>query len=102
MKKRVFSGIQPTGHIHIGNYLGAIRHWVNSQSEFENIFCIVDLHSITVLQDPSLLKARIREVSGILFAAGIDPKLSTVFVQSHIGANAELDWDKVFMDSSVI
>ncbi|HEX3036861.1 MAG TPA: tryptophan--tRNA ligase [Thermodesulfobacteriota bacterium] len=92
MKKRVFSGIQPTGSIHIGNYLGAIRNWVASQSEFENIFCIVDLHAITVPQDPKVLKSNIREVAGILFAAGIDPKQSVLFVQSHVGAHAELAW----------
>jgi tryptophanyl-tRNA synthetase len=92
MKKRVFSGIQPTGNIHIGNYLAAIRHWVASQDEFDNIFCIVDLHAITVPQTPEVLKAKIREVTGILLAAGIDPKVSAVFVQSHIGAHAELAW----------
>src|SRR5919109_3090903 len=92
MKKRVFSGIQPTGSIHIGNYLGAIRNWVASQSEFDNIFCIVDLHAITVPQDPKVLKSNIREVAGILFAAGIDPKQSVLFVQSHVGAHAELAW----------
>lgn len=91
-KKRVFSGIQPTGGIHIGNYLGAIRHWVASQQEFENIFCIVDLHAITVPQDPKVLKSDIRELAGLLFAAGIDPKLSAVFVQSHISCHAELAW----------
>lgn len=92
MKKRVFSGIQPTGNIHIGNYLGAIQRWVTSQAEFENVFCIVDLHAITVPQDPKILKAKIRELAGILFAAGIDPGLSAVFVQSHISAHAELTW----------
>lgn len=92
MKKRAFSGIQPTGDIHIGNYLAAIKRWVALQPEFDNIFCIVDLHAITVPQDPEILKAKIREVTGLLFAAGIDPKLSTVFVQSHIGAHAELTW----------
>jgi len=92
MKKRVFSGIQPTGNIHIGNYLAAIQHWVASQAEFDNIFCIVDLHAITVPQEPKILKSKIGEVAGLLFAAGIDPKLSAVFVQSHIGAHAELAW----------
>lgn len=92
MKKRVFSGIQPSGNIHIGNYLGAIRHWVASQAELENIFCIVDLHAITIPQEPKILKSKIREVAGLLFAAGIDPKLSAVFVQSHISAHAELAW----------
>lgn len=92
MRKRVFSGIQPTGDLHIGNYLGAIQHWVVSQAEFDNIFCIVDLHAITVPQDPRVLKAKTKEVAGLLFAAGIDPHLSAVFVQSHIGAHAELAW----------
>jgi len=92
MKKRVFSGIQPTGNIHIGNYLAAIKQWVASQVEFDDIFCIVDLHAITVPQEPEILRAKIREVSGLLFAAGIDPKLSVIFVQSHIGAHAELAW----------
>ena len=90
MKKRVFSGIQPTGDTHIGNYLGAIRHWVASQAEFDNIFCVVDLHTITVPQDPLALKAKTREVAAILLAAGIDPKLSTIFIQSHVSAHAEL------------
>lgn len=92
MRKRVFSGIQPTGNIHIGNYLGAIRRWVASQTEFDNIFCIVDLHAITVPQDPNALKSSIRELAGLLFAAGIDPNLSALFVQSEIGAHAELAW----------
>jgi tryptophanyl-tRNA synthetase len=92
MKKRVFSGIQPTGNIHLGNYLGAIRHWVASQAEFENIFCIVDLHAITVPQEPPILKAKIRELAALLLAAGIDPKLSALFVQSQISAHTELAW----------
>lgn len=92
MKKRAFSGIQPTGDIHIGNYLAAIKHWVASQTELESIFCIVDLHAITTPQDAETLRAKTREVTGLLFAAGIDPKLSTVFIQSHIGAHAELAW----------
>ncbi len=92
MKKRVFSGIQPTGNIHIGNYLAAIKYWVASQTEFDSIFCIVDLHAITLPQEPNVLKSKIREVAGLLFAAGIDPKLSKVFIQSHIGAHAELTW----------
>jgi tryptophanyl-tRNA synthetase len=92
MKKRVFSGIQPTGNIHIGNYLGAIRHWASSQDQYENIFCIVDLHAITVAQDPKELSMKTREVAGLLFAAGIDPRRSAVFVQSHVGAHSELAW----------
>ncbi|MBA7677577.1 Tryptophan--tRNA ligase [subsurface metagenome] len=92
MKKRVFSGIQPTGDIHIGNYLGAVQHWVATQAEYDSIFCIVDLHAITIPQDPKFLKAKIRETAGLLFAAGIDHKISTVFVQSHLSAHAELTW----------
>jgi len=92
MKKRVFSGIQPTGDIHIGNYLGAIQHWVVTQAEYESIFCVVDLHAITIPQDSKVLKAKIRETAGLLFAAGIDHKISTVFVQSHLSAHAELTW----------
>jgi tryptophanyl-tRNA synthetase len=92
MKKRVFSGIQPTGNIHIGNYLGATRHWAADQDNYDNIFCIVDLHAITVPQDPKVLKAKTREVSGLLLAAGIDPKRSILFVQSHVSAHSELAW----------
>jgi tryptophanyl-tRNA synthetase len=92
MKKRVFSGIQPTGNIHIGNYLGATKHWVANQDIYDNIFCIVDLHAITVPQDPIVLKAKIREVTGLLLAAGIDTGKSIVFVQSHVSAHSELAW----------
>ena len=92
MKKRVFSGIQPTGDIHIGNYLGAIQHWVKTQTEYDSIFCVVDLHAITVPQNPRILKGKIREVAGLLIASGIDPQIATVFVQSHINAHAELAW----------
>ncbi|HDM37855.1 MAG TPA: tryptophan--tRNA ligase [Candidatus Omnitrophica bacterium] len=91
-KKRVFSGIQPTGNIHIGNYLGAIRPWVQGQTDSDNIFCIVDLHAITVYQNPKVLKEKIMEVASILLAAGIDPRLSVLFVQSHISAHSELTW----------
>ena len=92
MKKRVFSGIQPTGNIHIGNYLAAIRQWVASQSQFDNFFCIVDLHAITVPQDSKVLRTKILELAGLLLAAGIDPKQSTLFVQSQVSAHAELAW----------
>lgn len=92
MKKRVFSGIQPTGNIHIGNYLAAIKQWVAGQAAYDSVFCIVDLHAITVFQDPRVLKAKIREVAGILLAAGIDTRESALFVQSHISAHAELTW----------
>ncbi len=92
MKKRVFSGIQPTGDIHIGNYLGAIRRWVEMQREYDSIFCVVDLHAITVPQDPKILRAKTREVAGLLIASGIDPEAAALFVQSHVSAHAELTW----------
>jgi tryptophanyl-tRNA synthetase len=90
--KRLFSGIQPTGNIHIGNYLGAIRHWTKLQAEYDAFFCIVDLHAITIPQQPDLLRTRTRELAGLLLAAGIDPDRSTLFVQSHVCAHAELAW----------
>ncbi len=92
MKKRVFSGIKPSGNLHIGHYLGAISHWVKMQDEYDNIFCIVDLHAITVPQDPKVLKGWTREITGLYLAAGINPRQSIVFVQSHISAHAELAW----------
>ncbi len=92
MKKRVFSGIQPTGDLHIGNYLGAIQHWVKTQHEYDGIFCVVDLHAITVPQEPRVLKAKIREVAGLLIASGIDPRIASVFVQSHVHEHSELTW----------
>jgi tryptophanyl-tRNA synthetase len=92
MKKRVFSGIQPTGDIHIGNYIGATRHWAADQDIYDNIFCIVDLHAITEWQDPKELKAKTRELTGLLLATGIDPKKSIVFVQSHVHEHSELAW----------
>jgi tryptophanyl-tRNA synthetase len=92
MKKRVFSGIQPTGELHIGRYLGAIRHWAAMQDDYDNIFCVVDLHAITVPQEPKLLKERIRMFAGLLMAAGIDPEKSVLFVQSHVAAHSELAW----------
>src|SRR4030043_164075 len=92
MKKRVFAGIQPTGNIHIGNYLGATKRWAADQDKYDNIFCIVDLHAITVQQDPKVLNAKIREVTGLLLAAGIDPRKSIVFIQSHVHEHSELAW----------
>jgi tryptophanyl-tRNA synthetase len=92
MKKRVFSGIQPTGSLMIGNYLGAMQNYVRLQDEYDCVYCIVDLHAITVPQDPVELKTRTREVSGLLLAAGIDPKRSILFLQSHLSAHAELAW----------
>lgn len=92
MNKRAFSGIQPSGGLHIGNYFGAIRNWVDFQAKFECIFCIVDLHAITVPQDPETLRKNIRETAAILIAAGIDPRKSRIFVQSCIQEHAELAW----------
>lgn len=91
-KKIVFSGIQPTGDFHIGNYLGAVKHWVADQALYNNIFCIVDLHSLTVYQDPGILRQKIRQAAGVLLACGIDPAKSLLFVQSHVPAHAELTW----------
>lgn len=91
-KARVFSGIQPSGALHLGNYLGAIKRWVQQQDEFDSIFCIVDLHAITVPQDPVALHNATRELAAGLFAAGLDPAKMTLFVQSHISAHAELAW----------
>ncbi|HYO80723.1 MAG TPA: tryptophan--tRNA ligase [Bryobacteraceae bacterium] len=92
MKARVLSGIQPSGNLHIGNYLGALRNWVKIQSSYECIFCIVDLHAITVYQEPAALQAKIREIAALFLAAGIDPTQSAIVVQSSIAAHAELAW----------
>jgi len=90
--KRIFSGAQPTGNVHLGNYLGALRNWVALQRDYESLFCIVNLHAITVPQDPQVLAAKTRELARIYLAVGIDPNVSTVFVQSDIAAHAELTW----------
>lgn len=92
MPKRIFSGAQPTGNVHLGNYLGALRNWVALQRDYESFFCIVNLHGITVPQDPKMLVAKTRELARIYLAVGIDPNLSTVFVQSDVPAHAELTW----------
>src|ERR1700694_1607101 len=92
MKARVFSGMQPSGNLHIGNYLGALKNWVKMQYDYECIFCIVDLHAITVHQDPEQLRAKITEIAALYLAAGIDPKQSSVMVQSAVPAHAELAW----------
>ena len=91
-KGRIFSGVQPTGNLHLGNYLGAIRNWVRLQNDFECIYCIVDLHAITVWQEPQQLRATTREVAAGLLAAGIDPNTSILFNQSQVPAHAELAW----------
>jgi tryptophanyl-tRNA synthetase len=89
---RIFSGIQPSGELHVGNYLGAVRNWVALQHEMESIFCIVDYHAITVDYDPALLRTRRREMAVGLLAAGIDPERATLFVQSHVPEHTELAW----------
>jgi tryptophanyl-tRNA synthetase len=90
--KRIFSGVQPTGNAHLGNYLGALRNWVALQHDYESFFCIVNLHAITLPQDPKLLAAKTRELARIYLAVGIDPNVSTIFVQSEVAAHAELAW----------
>jgi len=92
MPKRIFSGAQPTGNVHLGNYLGALRNWVALQHEYESFFCIVNLHAITLPQDPKLLAEKTRELARIYLAVGIDPNVSTVFVQSDVSQHAELTW----------
>jgi len=90
--KRVFSGVQPSGDIHIGNYLGAMRQFVALQEDYECFFCVVDLHALTVPQDPIKLKENTIELAGLYLAIGLDPKKVTLFVQSHVSAHAELAW----------
>jgi tryptophanyl-tRNA synthetase len=92
MKQRIFSGIQPSGNLHIGNYLGAIKNWVKLQDEYDSIFCVVDMHAITVPQDPEELKKKTIEVAKIYLASGIDPKKCSLFIQSHVSEHAELAW----------
>jgi tryptophanyl-tRNA synthetase len=92
MSKRIFSGAQPTGNVHLGNYLGALRNWVALQNEYESFFCIVNLHAITVAQDPAILAKKTRELARIYLAVGIDPEVSTIFVQSDVAEHAELTW----------
>ncbi len=89
---RVLSGIQPTGDIHLGNYLGAVRQWVDDQHEDDCYFCVVDLHALTVPRDPSELRARTLETTLVLVAAGLDPEVCTLFVQSHVHQHPELSW----------
>ena len=91
-KPRVLSGIQPSGDLHLGNYLGAIKGWVQRQHEKENYFCIVDLHAITVPQDPAALRERTRAVAALYIASGLDPDLCPIFVQSHVTAHSEACW----------
>lgn len=90
--KRVFSGVQPTGNIHLGNYLGALKQFVELQDDHECIYCIVDEHAITVPQDPKALREHILDVAALYLAVGVDPKKSIVFVQSDVSGHAELGW----------
>src|SRR5262249_2565279 len=91
-RARVFSGIQPSGDVHLGNYLGAIKRWVEGQEVKDNYFCIVDLHSLTDPQDPQTLGRQTRSLAALLLAAGLDPGQCRLFVQSHVSAHAEACW----------
>ncbi|MEK9514646.1 tryptophan--tRNA ligase [Limnospira fusiformis PMC 851.14] len=91
-KQRILSGVQPTGNLHLGNYLGAIRNWVEGQKQYDNFFCVVDLHAITVPHNPATLAADTYTIAALYLACGIDPEDSTIFVQSHISAHSELTW----------
>ncbi len=90
--KRVFSGVQPTGNIHLGNYLGALKQFVQLQDDYECVYCIVDMHSITLPQDPKLLREHILDVAALYIAVGVDPNKSKIFVQSDVPAHCELSW----------
>lgn len=92
MKKRIFSGAQPTGELHIGNYLGALKNWVALQDEYESFFCIVNLHAVTLPQKPEVLKQKSLDLARIYLASGINPEKSTVFIQSDVSEHAELAW----------
>jgi len=92
MKKRIFSGAQPTGELHIGNYLGALRNWVALQDEYDAIYCIVNLHAITLPQDPQTLRQKTLDLARIYIAAGVDPLKSTIFIQSDVPQHTELTW----------
>lgn len=92
MKHRILSGMQPTGNLHLGNYLGALKNWVKLQDKAECYYCVVDLHAITVPQDPAKLRQAVRETAAAYIAAGIDTRKSTLFVQSAVGAHTELMW----------
>jgi len=91
-KKTIFSGVQPSGNLHIGNYLGAIQQWVGMQADYNCIFCVVDYHAITVKQDPEILRKKIIETAKTYLAAGIDPEQAVIFKQSDIAAHTELAW----------
>lgn len=90
--KRAVSGVQPTNNLHLGNYLGAIKNWVELQSNYDSLYCIVDLHAITIKQEPKVLRQNVLNVAKTYLALGIDPNKSTIFVQSHVPQHAELAW----------
>ncbi|MGH7012011.1 MAG: tryptophan--tRNA ligase, partial [Caulobacteraceae bacterium] len=90
--QRAFSGIQPSGDLHLGNFLGAIARFASFQDQMDCLYCVVDLHAITDWQDPKTLAARTREIAAAFIAAGVDPERSIIFVQSQVGAHAELAW----------
>lgn len=92
MKKRIFSGAQPTGQLHIGNYLGALKNWAAMQDDYDGIYCIVNLHAITLPQDPKTLRQKTLDLARVYLAAGIDPAKSTIFIQSDVPEHAELTW----------
>jgi tryptophanyl-tRNA synthetase len=92
MTKRIFSGAQPTGNVHLGNYLGALKNWVALQHEYESFFCIVNLHALTLPQDPKVLLEKTRDLARFYLAVGIDPQVSTIFIQSDVPEHAELTW----------
>ncbi|WP_436796107.1 tryptophan--tRNA ligase [Actinospongicola halichondriae] len=89
---RAFSGIQPTGDLHLGNYLGAVRRWVRDQHEMDSVFCVVDLHALTIPKDPEILRAKTLELAQLLVACGLDPEVCTLFVQSHVPEHSGLAW----------
>lgn len=92
MKKRIFSGAQPTGELHLGNYLGALKNWVALQNEYESFFCIVNLHAVTLPQNPKLLRQKTLDLARIYLASGVDPERATIFIQSDVSEHAELAW----------
>lgn len=92
MKQRLFSGVQPSGNLHLGNYFGAIKQWIALQEEYEAIFCVVDLHAITVRQDPRVLREKTFETAKTYLALGIDPEKAHIFVQSHVSEHTQLAW----------
>jgi tryptophanyl-tRNA synthetase len=92
MKKRIFSGAQPTGSLHIGNYLGALKNWVALQDQYESFFCIVNLHAVTLPQNPDVLRQKTLDLARIYLASGVNPEKSTIFIQSDVSEHAELTW----------